>query len=454
MTKKLTYIILYLLIVGITITCTKEEVVPVSANFDIDVVDNDYSIPVQVMILNKSEEADTYEWTFEGGSPASSTKRNPGIILYETKGEYTIRLYAANKDGSEDEHTMSINIDAPVVVDFTVEVVESNYPPLEVNISNNTTGASSYKWEFEGGIPSSSTEKDPPTVVFPEPGEYTIRLEVSNGLETYDMETTVLVEQHLSAGFEWEVNFDDDDHQVPVHLTMQNHSTSATNFLWTFENGVPATSIEENPEVTFNTPGIHNITLMASNGKKAETLSKQIEVYPDTNLRVFEDVVFGINTSHNNNVNGSFFSTHTRQSYTQSEVTEENSSLIDIIFFGLNDQFILNKFVSPDATGGTTFQDIHNATHTKFINSQELCNCGASLSTAEFDTMSTDALLQNLTIVETADGLEQFTSDLVPRIVLFENSHGLKGAIKIKEFVQNGQDSYIITDIKVQKEVK
>src|SRR5690606_36264559 len=132
MTKKLTYIILYFLILGITITCTKEEVVPVSADLAIDVVDNDYSLPVQVMILNKSEEADTYEWTFEGGNPANSIKRNPGIILYETKGEHIIRLYATNKDGSEDEHTMSIKIDPPVVIDFTVEVVESNYPPMEV----------------------------------------------------------------------------------------------------------------------------------------------------------------------------------------------------------------------------------------------------------------------------------------------------------------------------------
>lgn len=454
MIKKSLYIPLLLILAGLIITCTKEEVVPVSADFDIDVVDNDYSVPVQVMILNKSEEADTYEWTFEGGNPASSIKRNPGIIRYETKGEYIIRLYATNKDGSEDEHTMSINIDAPVVVDFTVEVVESNYPPLEVNISNLTTGATSYKWQFEGGIPSSFTEKDPPAVIFPEPGEYTISLEVSNGLETYDMETTVLVEEHLSAGFEWEVNFEDDDHQVPVHLTMQNSSISATDFQWTFENGVPATSTEENPEVTFSTPGTHNMTLMASNGKTSETINKQIEVYPDTNLRVFEDVVFGINTSHNNNVNGSFFSTSTRQSYTQNEVTEENSSLIDIVFFGLNDQFILNKFVSPDETGGTTFSELPNATHTKFINSQELCGCGASLSAAEFDSMANDALLQNLTIVETVDGLEQFNSSMVPRIVLFENSHGLKGAIKIKEYVQNGQDSYIITDIKIQKEAK
>src|SRR5690606_20848292 len=218
-----------------------------------------------------------------------------------------------------------------------------------------------------------------------------------------------------------------------------------TDYQRTFENGLPATSTEENPEVTFNTPGIHNITLEASNGKTSETISKETEVYPDTNLRIFEDVVFGINTSHNNNVNGGFFSTSTRQTYTQNEVTEENSSLIDIVFFGLNDQFILNKFVSPDETGGTTFSELPNATHTKLINSQELCDCGASLSVAEYDAMANDVLLQNLTIVETADGLEQFTSDMVPRIVLFENSHGLKGAIKIKEFVQNGQDSYIIT---------
>src|SRR5690606_41137360 len=107
-----------------------------------------------------------------------------------------------------------------------------------------------------------------------------------------------------------------------------------------------------------------------------------------------------------------------------------------------------------DQTGTTTFNSIPNATHTKFINSQELCECTASLSVAEFDQMNNDNLLQALTIEETEGGLLQFNNVMVPRIVLFEDAEGRKGAIKIKEFIADGQNSYIVTDIKVQKETE
>src|SRR5690606_13465905 len=187
----------------------------------------------------------------------------------------------------------------------------------------------------------------------------------------------------------------------------------------------------ETPEIVLTTPGIYNISLTATNGKETKTVSKSIEVYANTNLRVYEDVKFGINISHNNDVLGSMFSTKTGNIYTRSEINETNGSEIDIVFFGLNNTFALNKFVSPDQTETTTFNSIANASHTKFINSQELCECTASLSVAEFDQMNNDNLLQTLTIEETQGGLLSFNNLMVPRIVLFEDAEGRKGAIKI-----------------------
>jgi len=48
-------------------------------------------------------------------------------------------------------------------------------------------------------------------------------------------------------------------------------------------------------------------------------------------------------------------------------------------------------------------------------------------------------------------GWHNFDNSVVPRIVLFQTRDGRKGAIKIKQFVQNGAASYIVADIKVQK---
>jgi PKD repeat protein len=43
---------------------------------------------------------------------------------------------------------------------------------------------------------------------------------------------------------------------------------------WTFENGVPATSTAATPSVTYNTPGIHDVTLLVSNASGSNTLVK------------------------------------------------------------------------------------------------------------------------------------------------------------------------------------
>jgi len=49
-------------------------------------------------------------------------------------------------------------------------------------------------------------------------------------------------------------------------------SNSPTSWSWTFAGGSPATSTLQNPTVVFNTPGLHSVTLVASNGFGAGTL--------------------------------------------------------------------------------------------------------------------------------------------------------------------------------------
>lgn len=50
---------------------------------------------------------------------------------------------------------------------------------------------------------------------------------------------------------------------------------------WVFENGIPSTSTLQNPEVTYSTPGNHNVTLITKNEFGADTLliKRKIKVY-------------------------------------------------------------------------------------------------------------------------------------------------------------------------------
>ena len=432
--------------------CTQEQVVPVAIDFEIAIVNEDYSVPVTVKVVNKTSGADAYSWTFIGADRETSTDRNPGALVYNNLGEYTIRLEASNKDGSLESKEITFNLDAAVVVAFDTEIQTNNYAPAAVLITNTTTGATAYSWTFEGGIPETSTEEQPGTVVFNEPGDHLITLVVGNGKETHQLEKTITVADGLLAEFDWEVAFQDDDFQIPVTLTMQNNSTGVLTYNWTFTNATPSSSTEENPIVTFTSEGIQTIVLTVSNGKESKTSTKTIALLADTNLRTFSDVKFGINTAHNKNTTGAFYSTTTREIYPKDSLAQIETDVIDLVFFGLGEDFSFNKFVSPDDLSATTFSALPNAQKTLFINSQEQCACSTTLSVTEFDSMVDDSILNNLTVVETNGGSQHFTNALVPRIVLFTTANGRNGAIKIKEYVQDGQNSYIVTDIKIQKQ--
>lgn len=434
--------------------CVNEVALPVIVDFNTEIVNQDYTVPVKVKILNDTEGADTYKWTFKGGEPSSSSSKNPGIITYNTEGEYLITLEASNRDGSVDVKTQKITVKPTVLIDFDVEVLENNYSPVEVKLTNKTKGATSFEWFFQGGTPETSSKEYPENITFTTPGEHTIILKVSNGEESYTQEKTIEVAPYLTANFEYSVAFEDDDYQVPVKVTLTNKSISATNYNWTFEGANITSSLEENPEIEIQTPGTHTLQLKASNGKQEKVFSKTITVYENTNLRSLENVKLGINTAHKENAIGAFFSTKIRKVYTKSEVTNETGKDIDLVFFGLNETFSYNKFVSPDQASTVAFSSIPNAQNTQLINKQESCNCSTHLSVSEFDSMVNDQLLVALTLDETDEGLKEFDNTIVPRIIPFKTSDNRKGAIKIKQFVKDGTNSYIVVDIKVQKEAK
>lgn len=442
-----------LLFLFIVITsCYQETSTAVEGDFTTSYANEDESIPVIIKIDSKITGADTYEWTFEGGSPSTSALKSPGEILYDKQGTYTIKLRATNVDGESKEISKTIVIKEGINIQFTHEIIKSNYSPVEVILTNTTLGEGlTFKWEFQDGVPADFTGKTPPNIVFTTPGDHTITLTVSNGFESEKQIHTVSVAPYLVSLFSYDPKFENDDYEAPVTISFINKSISATNYKWTFQGGNPATSTEENPTVVFTSVGTHEVILEASNDKTSQIFKSDITVQPDTNLRILNNIKLGINAAHNNNNIGAMFSTITRQVYKANEINADNSSLIDIAFLGLNGNFTYNKFISPDQVNDYGFLALQNAQSTIFVNSQNLCNCGLNFTEAQFDAMVNDTPIKSLNINYSAAGAQEF-GFTYPRIILFKTQDGRKGAIKIKEMVKNGTSSYILCDIKVQKQ--
>jgi PKD repeat protein len=443
---------LLLLLFIIITSCYQETAIAIEGDFTTSYVNNDESIPVLIKIDNKITGADTYEWTFEGGSPATSSQKNPGEIVYSKQGTYTIKLIATNVDGESNEFSKTVVIKEGINIEFSHEIIKSNYSPVEVVLKNATIGEGlTFTWDFQGGVPATFTGKTPPNVVFTTPGDHIITLIVSNGFESEKQTQTITVAPYLVSLFSYEPKFEDDDYEAPVTIDFTNKSTSATHYKWSFEGGNPAASTEENPTVVFTSAGSHEVTLEAFNDKTSQIYKLVITVLTDTNLRILTNVKLGINSAHNNNNIGAMFSTVTRQVYKANEINDQNSSLIDIVFLGLNSNFTNNRFISPDQANNYGYLALKNAQSTIFINSQNLCNCGLNFTEAQFDAMVSDSPIKSLNISYSAAGAQEFGFTF-PRIILFKTQDGKKGAIKIKDMVKNGTSSYILCDIKVQKQ--
>jgi PKD repeat protein len=79
----------------------------------------------------------TYSWTFNGGTPGTSTATNPNNIQYNTVGTYTVTLVATNSNGSDTEtKTAYINVVASVGCDTITNLTTSNISSYVVDAVN------------------------------------------------------------------------------------------------------------------------------------------------------------------------------------------------------------------------------------------------------------------------------------------------------------------------------
>jgi PKD repeat protein len=144
--------------------------------------------------------------------------------------------------------------------------------PLTVNFTDLSIGATSWSWNFGDG--GTSTLKNP-TYTYNTVGVYTVTLTVSNasGSDVCTKTNYITVTPPAPPVAAFTANTT--NITVGNNVTFTDQSTNnPTSWSWTFEGGTPATSTDRNPTVTYNTPGLFDVTLIASNAQGSDSEAK------------------------------------------------------------------------------------------------------------------------------------------------------------------------------------
>ncbi len=144
--------------------------------------------PPLLAFQNESLGALHWSWTFEGGTPSTSTENNP-LVQFNNSGTFLITLVVENGAGSD---TLQRNL---VVQLLPFPVSNYNWQDLpggsSVQFTFTGMDALLYDWDFGDGSAGSSEPN--PTHLFPGPGVYTVRLQVQNACGASVLETVVIV---------------------------------------------------------------------------------------------------------------------------------------------------------------------------------------------------------------------------------------------------------------------
>jgi choice-of-anchor B domain-containing protein len=213
-------------------------------------------VPTTIDFLDQSDSTATYSWTFEGGTPATSNVANPSVT-YSDAGTFSVSLIVTTDQGN----TFELN-NNDIISIGTTPTADFNFTPTGnvIDFTNTSIGGTTYAWDF--GDNGTSTLENP-TYTYNETGTYNVTLTTTNacGSSTVSFDVEIMSVPPI-ANFEISALTG----CVPFEVSFSDQSTGTpTAWEWAIPGSDDETSTEQNPTVTYNTPGTYSVSLTVTN---------------------------------------------------------------------------------------------------------------------------------------------------------------------------------------------
>lgn len=184
----------------LAVSCNKEGSASVDKDFQY-VIPTEALVGQSVTFEDQSINVQSREWTFEDGTPATSTKAIVEVA-FSKAGEKTVSLTVNYSDGTKDEISKKITIKD----EFSAKIKADGLSPKgcakkgsEITFSldefkNAAGGNVTYAWSFPGATPATSTDASPKVVWNEQDNNVKVTCEVTRVLDgaKLNLETTLI----------------------------------------------------------------------------------------------------------------------------------------------------------------------------------------------------------------------------------------------------------------------
>ena len=223
--------------------------------------------PLTVQFIDQSTGATSWEWDFDNDGIVDSTNQSPSH-QYTAADTYTVKLTVTNTIGSDDEIKVGyITVNEPQqppVAAFS-GTPTSGTAPLTVQFADQSTGATSWEWDFDNDGTVDSTSQSP-SHQYTAADTYTVKLMVTNTIGSDDEIKVGYItvnepQQPPVAAFTGTPT----SGNAPLTVQFTDQSTGATSWEWDFDNDGTVDSTSQSPSHQYTATGTYTVKLTAIN---------------------------------------------------------------------------------------------------------------------------------------------------------------------------------------------
>lgn len=225
--------------------------------------------PMVVTFTNTSPgTGNTYYYDFGDGTPPLRKTDNSPVTHTFVSGtikDFTVSMITENSCGRSEPTTYKIRVSPNTVIpELVVNSDElAGCAPFTVKFFNNSSGATSYVYDFGDGSKAGPTRTSPETIThtFTKGGVYVVTLTASNGCsDTTTTETITVYEQPML-----QIAADQVQGCPGLNVKFKNESVGGISYVWDFGDGSPTSTEFAPSHVYTGDKEYYTVTLTAVN---------------------------------------------------------------------------------------------------------------------------------------------------------------------------------------------